>query len=195
MHADQELLTKIALGDRRSYELLIGKYERQVYHFALRIVKQPEVAEEIKQDVFIKLWDFIKNDEPINSLSSWLFTVTKHLSLNALKAVASRKQRESNYATETDSEVHGEAAIFFKDYQFLFNELVERLPEKRKEIFRLKSQNGLSNHEIAGHLNISAHTVKNQLTKSYAFLRRALSYHLFLVILLMTTLLKTTGLG
>jgi len=141
------------------------------------------LAEEITQDIFITLWESRAELENIDSLSAWLFTVSRNRAFNALKDIAARHLREEKYAMMAASEVDGEQEILYRDLQQAMAGFVDALPPKRKEIFRLKTEQGLTTEEISQQLNISPHTVKNQLSQSYLTLRRLMQGFLCLMLL------------
>ncbi|MFZ4260712.1 RNA polymerase sigma factor [Sphingobacterium sp. HJSM2_6] len=176
---DTELLLLLEQEQPEALKEIMRRYENQVYQSILKFTKSKDISAELSQDIFIKLWEIRQQASTIKSISAWLYTLSKNNSLNYLKQQLARKQRETSYADLSPSCVQGEDVIVLKDYQTVLNSLYDTLPPKRKEIFLLKLNDGLSNEEIAQVLQISSHTVKNQLSKSYLFIRKFISYHLF----------------
>lgn len=181
--ADRFLLMQLAKGNSWALESLMRRYESRIYRFVLKLLKSAELAEEITQDIFITLWESRAELENIDSLSAWLFTVSRNRAFNALKDIAARHLREEKYAMMAASEVDGEQEILYRDLQQAMAGFVDALPPKRKEIFRLKTEQGLTTEEISQQLNISPHTVKNQLSQSYLTLRRLMQGFLCLMLL------------
>lgn len=181
--ADRFLLMQLAKGNSWALESLMRRYESRIYRFVLKLLKSAELAEEITQDIFITLWESRAELENIDSLSAWLFTVSRNRAFNALKDIAARHLREEKYAMMAAGEVDGEQEILYRDLQQAMAGFVDALPPKRKEIFRLKTEQGLTTEEISQQLNISPHTVKNQLSQSYLTLRRLMQGFLCLMLL------------
>jgi RNA polymerase sigma-70 factor (family 1) len=182
--SDKELLEQIAQGNTSSLEKLMRRYESKVYQFALKLVKSTELAEEIAQDTFIKIWEKRSELADIDSLSAWLFAITKNKSFNHLKEVAARFMREEVYASEALFETDGETDIHYRDFKLLAASLVDKLPPGRRTIYKMKMEQGLSNEDISNQLNLSPSTVKNQLNKSFQTLKGLLSEHLYLFFIL-----------
>lgn len=167
----------------QAFKELMVRYESRIYHFTLKLVRSEELAEEITQDAFIRLWETRESLSSIDSVGAWLHTLSKNRSLNMLKEKAARFAREEKYAGMKDLQVSLEEDINLNDYQRIVNDLIGQLPPKRKEIFLLKTREGLSIEEIGRLLNLSPHTVKNQLGKSYLTMRQLMSELIYLLLL------------
>ncbi|MFC3199451.1 RNA polymerase sigma factor [Parapedobacter deserti] len=178
---DQTLLALLAKGEPQALEALMQRHEARVYRFVQRLLKSTELAEEITQDLFIKLWESRHELTTIESLPAWIFRICRNRALNALKEKAARNLRETHYAETAPADVDGEQEAIYHDLHNVIAGFVDALPPKRKEIFRLKAEQGLSTEEISKHLNISPHTVKNQLSQSYSTLRRMIRKTAYLI--------------
>lgn len=181
---DTELLEKMAAGVTSALEELMRRHEPRIFQFALKIVKSPELAQEISQDVFLKIWEKRTSLNTIESLPAWLFSLAKNQSLNSLKEIARRYAHEEKYAATQDERLDGEAEIAYNDLKKMANALIEQLSPQRKTIYRLKVEQGLTTGEIAAKLNLSPSTVRTQLAKSYQLLRANVSDQLCVVVLL-----------
>lgn len=185
VHSDRSLLEQIALDNVGAFEVLVTRYEERVHRFILRWVRDEQLAEEIVQDIFIKIWEQRTKMSDIKSLSAWLYTASKNRALNSLQESLARRARETYYAQAREWHIDGNETIMEKDLQHLLSSCENHLPPRCREVFLLKKEKGLSNDEIGAHLNISTHTVKNQLKKSYAILRKLLSEHAYTFFLFM----------
>lgn len=181
--SDAAILAQISEGNMQAFKELMVRYESRIYHFTLKLVRSEELAEEITQDAFIRLWETRESLSSIDSIGAWLHTLSKNRSLNMLKEKAARFAREEKYAGMKDLQVSLEEDINLNDYQRIVNDLIGQLPPKRKEIFLLKTREGLSIEEIGRQLNLSPHTVKNQLGKSYLTMRQLMSELIYLMLL------------
>ncbi len=168
---DPLLLKRLSGGDTDALASLMDRHEPRVFDFVFRIVKSIEIAEEITQDVFIKLWETRQNCLSIQSLPAWLFTSSRNRAINILQETASRWMREDAYALGNEEVLDIEGQFHQKDMYELVDSFAERLPPKRKEIFMLRFRQGLTVDEIGNLLDLSPFTVKNQLQKSYDSLR------------------------
>lgn len=175
---DQQLLTQIAIDDSAAFKELMTRYVPRIYPFILNLVKASVIAEEITQDIFIKIWENRRELSEINYFSTWTFTIGRNLALNVLKQDAARFLREAHYVRSQENHSDSESDIYLKDYEGLLNTIVNQLPPKRREILKLKMEKGWSHEEIGQHLGISPNTVKNQLAKSYSSVRKELAGYL-----------------
>jgi len=184
LNTDAALLKQMADGTTAALEELMRRHEPRIYQFALKIVKSPELAQEISQDVFLKIWEKRMELANIDSLPAWLFSITKNQSLNNLKEIARRYAHEEQYAATLEESLDGEAEVQFNDLKKFASSLVDKLSPQRRIIYRMKVEQGLSTEEIAAELNLSPSTVRTQLSKSYHLLRTQVSEHLCVVIVL-----------
>lgn len=164
-----------------SFDAIFHAHYRLLYAYALGIVHHKEMAQDIVQDVFLKLWKNRQRIEINTSLKAYLIRMTRNQCLDTL--------REEKYAglniniedTLCRIEIMGldEADPVFdrlhsEELQIRFREAVELLPEQCRKIFLLNRQNGLSYLEIAAALGISHSTVKNQMVIAMRKLHDAL---------------------
>ncbi len=150
----------------RAITLLYHHYYQRLYQFALSIVKTKMLAEEVVEDVFIKVWSNPAGFAQINNLSVYLFAAVRNQSLNYL-------QKEERHATHSlakeQEELQVEQAISPVEYLVLsemlqsLNVVVDGLPERCRIIFKLVREEGFKYREVAEILNISVNTVNNQM--------------------------------
>lgn len=182
--SDQYLLSEISIGNVQAFELLMLRHEPKIFRFVTSLVKSTEVAEEITQDVFLKIWENRSSLNHIESLSAWLFSISRNHTLNVIRQMAARYAREDNYAEMSDQIVDGNDVILQKELAGSIESCLEALPPKRRVIMRLKLD-GLTNDEIGDQLGISANTVKNQLAKAYFTFRQMMSGNIAVFLLLL----------
>ncbi|MDD2797775.1 MAG: RNA polymerase sigma-70 factor [Bacteroidales bacterium] len=189
---DRILLERLKKGDAACFEILYSKYSGKLYNYILSISKGDfYVAEEIVQNVFIKIWEIRQHIDTEGSFSSFVFTVGKNLYLNVLK---SRLQGflYHDYVMEHASELENsvEQEVEFKMLEEQINTLIEQLPPARRKVYILSRIKHLPNREIAEMLQISENTVESQLTKATQFMRKNLMpyYKLITILLLSSTI-------
>ena len=175
---DLQLISSLKKGNHEAFDTLYGKYARGLYAFITSILKSPSDAEEIVQNVFVKVWERRNTIEERFSFKSYLFTI-------AYRDVISHLRKQNLLAsiqTENNQEIllnddHAELEIEFFNIDKIYHDILDHLPEKRKEIFLLSREKGLSNKEIASQLNISVKTVENQMTAALRTFREKLSQY------------------
>ena len=161
-----ELLEKISAGDQTAFRQLYSFFYKRLYHFARAIVKTRESAEEIVEDVFVRIWQNKENLHTIRNLRVYLYTATKNSSLNYL----SQKARQS--ITEPFDHIHvglddtgttPEQILITAEIHQKIQKAVDLLPPRCKMIFKLVREDGLRYREIAEILNISVNTIDAQM--------------------------------
>lgn len=170
---DRELLLLICEGDRVAFYQLYERYSRRLYGFVLRYIKLDADAEEIVQEVFIKIWESRSKIDLYSSFESFLFTVAYNATISQFRKRASEKKYlehlKSLQQAETAPDLIDE--IYFNELNKQVNDLLNELTPRQKEIFQLSREQGLAHEEIAKKLDISVNTVKKHITNTLAFLK------------------------
>lgn len=152
----------------KEFEILFRKLYLPLGMYALRIVDDADVAEDLEQDAFMKAWLYIENGGEIENFTSFMYRTVRNVCISYLR------NRPEMLGEELISEVADEEIdTSFRDARIW--KAIDELPEKCREIFLMSKRDGLSNEEIAEELDISIKTVKNQMTKAFSRLREALA--------------------
>ena len=167
------LATRIKNSDEQAFELLFRKYYSELKGFANKFLHNHDEAEEIVEEVFIKIWENRKSIDPNSSLVSYMFKIAQNLSLNAL-----RKKKIESKSIEILKTEYIENACFYTYEDYHICELednivraIEKIPSKSKEVFILSRISGLKYNQIADNLNISVKTVEAHISKALKILR------------------------
>lgn len=172
------LIIKLVKGNNKAFRKIFDIYRNDVYAYSLSLLKTKVLAEEIVQDVFLKVWQHRDRLNPDLSFKSYLFTITRNLTFNLINKVANnRKLKEEVFYKSQKSYSPIEDEIANKDYEIIKNKAIEQLPPKCKVIFQMSRNQGMSYEEISKVLNISVSTVKGQMSKSLATIRGFLQGH------------------
>ncbi len=172
---DREYVESLKEGGFAAFEVLFKKYAENIYAFALSITREPYIAEEITQLVFMRIWekrDQIEEDLPFKS---FIFSIAYSETISWLRKEKSEKRKTEGYKAETET-VSNETDYFieFNNIKSLASQTIDNFPEKRKEIFKLSREQGYSNKEIATRLNISVRTVESQISAALKTLKEKL---------------------
>jgi len=182
---DRVLLEKLKSGNIACFELLYSKYSGKLYNYVLSLSKGDfYLAEEIVQNVFIKIWEIRQHINTEGSFNSFVYTVGRNMFLNVVK---SRLQEHLYHDYVVDHEAvldnSVEKEIEYKMLEEQINRLIEQLPPARRNIYILSRVKNLPNKEIAALLDISENTVESQLNKATQFMRKnLLPYYSVLVL-------------
>jgi RNA polymerase sigma-70 factor (ECF subfamily) len=174
---DTVLFEQIKQDDKKAFEALFHRYYGILCHFATHLTRNEAEAEEIVQELFVRLWEKRKKIQIDTSLKNYLFRAVKNQSLNyiqhnQIKNQYAQKVIHETEALNTDKNNYAEIGLLHK-----IEESIKSLPEKRQEIFRLSRQQGLKYREIAEKLNISVKTVETQMGLAIKTLREKLKHY------------------
>ncbi len=169
---DAELISRLKKDDHDSFQQLFDRYSHTLFRFSFCYLKSKEAAEDVVQEVFLKIWNRrneIKND---TSFQSYLFTIA----LNAVRKHFNKLSRQNELKHDILLEFsESKSRIDDKpDYQALLDKLdnlVDRMPEKRREIFIKKKIEDKSLKEIAEECSITPKTVEYHITEAMKFLK------------------------
>ena len=171
--SNQELLLLLREGDRVAFYYIYERYCKRIYGFVLRYVKQEDDAQEIVQEVFIKLWEARAKIDAYSSFESFLFTIAYNSAISLFRKRTSEKKylehlkslQQIENAPEVIDEIH------FNELNNRLQALLSELTPRQKEIFHLSREEGLTHDEIARKLDISLNTVKKHMTNTLSFLK------------------------
>jgi len=181
---DQQLVKSLRKGDVFAYNELFHKYSQKVYNFSIKHLENEEDVKDLVQEIFMKIWDKRNEINEKKSFNGFLFTIT----LNSIRDYFRRKVKNRKLIDKwlEETEPYSDSTVLsieFKSLEKVVGTLVEQLPPKRRMVFRLSRNEGLSNDEIAEQMNIQKKTVENHLNLALRYLRERLQEHSFLAIL------------
>jgi RNA polymerase sigma-70 factor, ECF subfamily len=187
---DQILIKQLQKGNYLAFNQLYAKYFQKLYGFSSRITGNKADAEEIVQEVFIKVWEIRETLDPEKSFNSLLFTIGKHKIYNKARA----RIYHQAYIEYISHHIKGieelaDQEIFYNETKSVLTDAINLLPQKRKEIFILSKIDGLSNKEIAHKLNTSLSNIENHINKALKVIRHHMSKNEILIWLLLLPLL------
>jgi RNA polymerase sigma factor (sigma-70 family) len=172
-YSEKQLLLKISEGDEKAFERLFNHYRPFLYTTSLRMTGEDWIAEEIVQDVFLKVWlNRVKLPE-IENFGGWLYKIAGNLTLNAIKKEKSGKktlnewlrfsrQPDNLIDTSTDEE---------NVYKDLLKSAINRLSPKQRQTYELIKVQGYKREEAARLMKVSSETVKWNLDQSLRNIR------------------------
>jgi RNA polymerase sigma-70 factor (family 1) len=161
---ETDLLTRLQNGDTQAYLILYDRYHISVYQWALKLVKIPQLAEDLVQDVFTKIWQIRERLHPEQSFPAFLYRISRNKAFSLLKKIASDEKLRSQVMNHLSVTVESvENKLLWQQYERLLNKAVEQLPHQRQKVFKLCRQEGKSYEEVAIELGISRNTVKEHM--------------------------------
>ncbi|MFY0605420.1 MAG: RNA polymerase sigma-70 factor [Cyclobacteriaceae bacterium] len=173
--SDQLLVDRLRSKDTRAFELVFNQFYGLLKSYAMRFMDDPEDAEEIVQEVFVKFWEKCESIAPDSSIKSYLYRSVHNTCLNTIKhekVKDSYRQYMVHMMEEASEDDFNEKET--ENLQKRIYDAVDDLPPRCSEIFKLSRFDGLKYQEIADHLGISIKTVEVQMGKALKNLRESL---------------------
>lgn len=172
------LMTLLANDSEHAFNLLYAQYSNRVYKLSIRYLKSPLLAQEIVQDVFLKLWFERKNMKIDFPVEAWLITVAKNKLINQFKKITREWNIQKSFKIEEGIELaDGDSRLMKAELEKYLNSMVNRLPIMQKQVFNFGKMDGLSYGEIATKLNISPLTVKTHMARALSKIRKSLQQY------------------
>lgn len=179
---EKALLQQIARGDETAFRKFFLRYNTKVYYFIHHIVPTSAEAEELVQDVFLKLWLNREKLADVDQPDNYLFITSRNRALDHLAKAATEKKRQSS-VLYTQEDASAEEQLFFKESQAIIHKAVQTLPEQQQMVYRLSKEEGLSREEVAERMQLSPNTVRNHLAAAIRSIRLYLDSQGHLVVL------------
>ena len=169
----KELLNLIRDGNMVAFDTIYFQYSKRLYGFVLKLIKQEADAEEIVQEVFIKIWESRDKIDTYTSFESFLFTIAYNSTISLLrkrvneeKYIDHLKSRQNNLSNpDIIDEIH------YNQLNEKVQSLINQLTPRQKEIFKLSREQGFTYKEIAEKLSLSVNTVENHMVKALNYLK------------------------
>ncbi len=179
--SDEQLVQKFRSGDEKALEKLIDRYLKQLYNFTFQLVGDQNVAQDLVQEVFVKMWKHLASFDKNKKFSTWLYAIAKNSAYDWLK------RKKTLPFSVFESADGGNLLEIIEDQNFLNStdlwqkmdnakdaqRFLDTLSPEMKTIFLLHFQQGFSLVEIAEILGAPSNTVKSQFRRAIIFLKNA----------------------
>ena len=181
---DAQLMVRVKEGDGASFAVLLEKHRSPVIHFLYRMVQNQGVAEELAQEVFLRVYRSRGTYEPTAKFTTWLFRIATHLALNSLRDGRNERLQERLDADSgepaarqlSDSRPSAETAMVNEVRMEEIRQAVAGLPEKQRAAVFMHKYQEMEYSQIAKILNCSESAVKSLLFRAYETLRARLAH-------------------
>ncbi|NLR62453.1 RNA polymerase sigma-70 factor [Chitinophaga polysaccharea] len=182
LHNERELLSETAKGNEVAFAALLDLYRNKLYSHALSYLKSCQEAEELVQDVFLKIWDNRHRLPEIENFKNYLFILSRNQLVSAvrkrLKSVATAGSDDLNEGWLPDRQLE------WKETYQKIQQAIDRLSPQQKAVFTLSRFENFTYQQIAVQLQISPATVKFHMVAALNALREALHYNAYMLLIL-----------
>lgn len=185
--SENTILQNLKNDDRSAFRILFQSYFQPLFIFACKFVDE-ELAKDFVQDCFIDFWQNRKKIEITTSLSAYLFTVIKNKCYKHLKKERKKLDKQGDYGIklrkeELDFYINSEKSILEFGIKDRIANVIEKLPEKCAEVFKMSRFEGFTNKEIAEKYQISVKAVEKQISKALKIFREEFKDFISLLLL------------
>ena len=179
MLSDQDLIMRMMQRDAHAFEVLFERYEGMMLRHLIRIVGDEAAAQDLVQEVFLRVWIRGEQWNGRGTFRAWLYRIGTNLALNHLRSVRRRREQPLQIRDDWDegdedespvpawmidaSALGPDVALELTERRETFRRLVEKLPQEKREVFRLVHEMELSMRDAADELGIPEGTVKSRL--------------------------------
>lgn len=166
---DAKLMLAFKDGDRGAFDALFERYTPRLLNFLTRMVRDRARAEELTQDVFIRVYNAAARYEPRARFSTWVFGIAHNLALNDLDRAHRKRERPLDLvrnAEPRDPEPHADERVAAQQLALALESALAKLPERQRSAILLRSEQGLGYQEIGEVLGASVSGVKSLLHRA-----------------------------
>ncbi len=174
MTDEKDLLLKLREGNEAAFSELYNRYAKRIAAKLLKLLKSRELAQDILQDVFIKVWDVRRSIDPEQSFPAYLYRIAVNLSANAYRKSLREAYMRSQIESAKAGYSHVEESVFGKEDASILQEALSKLPERQREVFILHKLEGKSYKEISEQLAITPSAVNQHIQRATKTLRSIL---------------------
>ena len=181
-------MLEFASGDHAAFELLLTRHEQGVYRYVLRFISSPSMAEELTQEVFLRVCKVAHKYSKKARFTTWLYTIARNLCIDVLRRQKTR-QEVSFSGMKRDAEegpdllellsdkdaVMASSKVLREEFRHTLNDALEVLSEEQREVFVLREFSGLKFREIADLVGVSENTIKSRMRYALESLRGSLA--------------------
>ena len=175
---EKDLLNRLKNDDADAYIQLYDHYYPSLYAYILRFVKITDLAEDVLQDVFLKLWEIRHRIDPDLSFSAYLYRISRNLVFKQIKKISVDEELRLGVMYRLSSlHEHSHVELQWKQYQESLVAAIDQLPPQRQKVFRLCREQNRTYDEAAAELGISRNTVKEHMVLAVKSIREYFKRH------------------
>ncbi len=168
----------LAVGDEKAFVALYNKYHRHIYYSALKLIQSESLAQDITQNVFLKVWDNRSKLDPAQNFSAYISTICRNAIFDMFKRATYEqtvKDKLKQFAIISENELEEED--FYEEYKKILEDAIKSLPTQRRIVFERCKLQEQSYEEVAKSMGISRSTVQDHIVKANKTIKEYLQTH------------------
>ena len=173
-----DLLRQLAAGSEYAFTRLFDQYRGTIYSVSLKFLKSPVLAEEIVQDVFLKVWHKREEMASVKRLDAYLFVMARNFIFDRIKKMSYEAADEISLVKQQSAADDSEYLVRQHQCQQLLQQAIDMLPFQQRQVYQFAKMDGLSHEVIAEKMQLSRHTVKKHMAMALQSIRKHLESHL-----------------
>ncbi len=190
-YGDDLIKLRIIKGDEKAFSALFYAYKDKLYNFLYHFTKSETKAEDLLQEVFMKVWQARDTLSSVDNLNAYIFKIAQNMAIDQLRRMA----KDILYITETLADIdevdteNPSELLLNSELKEIIHEAIEKLPPQQQKIFTMRYFEGWDHEKIASELNISVSTSQNHMRQALVKLRvYLLNYYQEIILLLISTI-------
>ena len=179
LNNERDYILQISAGDEKAFEQVFNHYRDKIYGVALSLTHSTTVAEEIVEDVFLKIWLRRSLLNNIENFSAYIYTIARNETYRILNQIAKNYTTvllTENEASLVDNDT--QEYLIAKEFSSVLQKAIDRLPQQQKQVYKLMKEDDLKRGEVAGLLKIKPETVKFHLAQAMKNIRTYCMLHI-----------------
>ncbi len=188
---ERNLLLQLRAGSYEAFERVYDRYKGPLMGNLLKLLKSPDLASEMLQELFTKLWNHRASIDVERPIKGYLFRIAENLVIDMFRRAARDKEMRNYFMAHMhEAYDHIESHLFSQEYRHILQQAIYQLPPQRQQVFRLCKLEEKSYQEVSELLGISQAAVNDHITKANTFLKEYFTTRPALSILLVAALLS-----
>ena len=171
--SDRDLIEQTGRGNRQALAELINRYSKRVHAIAYQVVRNSEDAQDIAQEVFVRMYQSLCGYDPHCRFSHWLFRITINLAIDWLRSKKNRDQklRDNKLFNDSRNYINADKIAESNQLKNIIHRISRQLPDKQLQVFILRDLEELTVAEISEIMQCKASTVRVHLAKARIYIR------------------------
>jgi RNA polymerase sigma-70 factor (ECF subfamily) len=189
LHDEHELLAQVAGGDHKAFCILFDRYHGYVFGFGRKLTRSDDQAEEIVQDIFLKIWALREKLSSLDNFEAYLTRLVRNQSYSVLRRnIAHDKASSVFLSQQAEQDNNMERQLAYNETVRILEEAIQGLPEQQRKVYELCHRQGLKYEDAAREMAISADTVHYHMKLALKAIREHFKKHSFVYQVLLAAL-------